>query len=245
MSEQLQIDTLSFTLHRSVNRKTVGITVERDASLTLHAPIDCPLEIIEQIASKRTFWVYTKLAEKKKYATSNGRLRLTAPSQEGKKFVDGDKFYYLGKNYRLQLIEPAVSDDIQPALRLYQGRFMLKRDAALRAEEHFIKWYTEHGKTWISRKVKQLAHRLSIAPPPIRVQDLGFRWGSCSRNGVLNFHWRVILLPPKMIEYLVAHELVHLSEPHHTSDFWQRLERIMPDCATRKEWLDKNGGRFD
>lgn len=235
MSEQLQIDNLSFTLHRSVNRKTVGITVERDASLTLHAPLDCPLEKIEQIARKRAFWVYTKLAEKNQ----------SAPSQGRKKFVDGEQFYYLGRSYRLQLIEPAVSDDIQAALRLYQGRFLLKRDEALRAEEHFIKWYIEHSKPWIRRKVKQLGHRLSIAPPPIRVQHLGFRWGSCSRNGVLNFHWRVILLPPRIIEYLVAHELVHLSEPHHTSDFWQRLERIMPDFATRKEWLDKNGCRFD
>ena len=71
---------------------------------------------------------------------------------------------------------------------------------------------------------------------------LGFHWGSCSRSGRLNFHWRTILLPPRIIEYGVAHELVHLRELRHNLEFWRRLERVIPDFAARKQWLAENGG---
>jgi len=60
----------------------------------------------------------------------------------------------------------------------------------------------------------------------------------------LNFHWRTVKLPPRIIEYIAVHELVHLVEPHHTEAFWLRLERAMPDMAVRKKWLAENGSRF-
>lgn len=52
-----------------------------------------------------------------------------------------------------------------------------------------------------------------------------------------NFHWRSILLPPRVVEYIIVHGLVHLHEAHHTPEFWTRLERAMPDVAVRTQWL--------
>ena len=75
------------------------------------------------------------------------------------------------------------------------------------------------------------------------VRELGYRWGACGQDGTLNFHWRTVLLPPRIVEYIVAHELVHLHEAHHGAEFWRRLERAMPDDAARKKWLAENGGR--
>ena len=65
--------------------------------------------------------------------------------------------------------------------------------------------------------------------------------GSCGKGGRLFFRWRTVLLPPPVIEYVVVHELVHLSEPHHTPAFWTRVERAMPDFAVRKQWLGEKG----
>jgi len=83
-----------------------------------------------------------------------------------------------------------------------------------------------------------------VEPLYVQMRDLSYRWGSCSPCSSLNFHWRVILLPPHIVEYLVAHELAHLAEPHHDPRFWARLERAMPDFAERKGWLAENGWRF-
>ena len=73
------------------------------------------------------------------------------------------------------------------------------------------------------------------------MQDLGYRWGSCGKGEMLYFHWKTILLPARIAEYVVVHELVHLHEPNHSAEFWQRLERAMPDYEERKQWLAEHG----
>jgi len=69
----------------------------------------------------------------------------------------------------------------------------------------------------------------------------GYRWGSCGAGGLLNFHWRTILLPPQIVGHVVVHELVHLAEAHHAPAFWARVERALPDFTTRKQRLAEHG----
>ncbi len=233
--QTLTIGELTFTLRRSDRRKTVGITVDRDGSLILSAPTDCPLDLVERTAREKQFWVYTKLAEKE--ARSHPLPR--------KEFVNGEGFSYLGRSYRLRLIKPSTPELPIPALRLHQGRFLLQERARTHAREHFIAWYTEHGRPWLCRRVALFADRIGVAPRAIALRPLGYRWGSCTADGQLNFHWRTILLPPRIVEYIVAHELVHLCEGRHDKDFWKRLERAMPDFDVRKQWLAEYGVRYD
>lgn len=231
MSETLEIDDLRFTLLRSGRRRTVGITVERDGSLVLTAPHDCSVERVEQVAREKQFWVYSKLAEK--------NLLFRAPPP--KEYVSGESFFYLGRSYRLKLM-PAAAQTVP--LRLLHGQFLLRRDDVGRADQHFVRWYTEHGRPWLVRRVETLAPRISVSPAGVDVRSLGYRWGSCTSAGGLNFHWRSVLLPPRIIEYIIAHELVHLLVPNHGVDFWARLERAMPDYQARRQWLAEEGAGF-
>jgi hypothetical protein len=100
----------------------------------------------------------------------------------------------------------------------------------------------QHGRPWLQHRVEQLAARIGVTPPTVQVRELGYRWGSCGRG--VNVHWRTILLPPRYIDYILAHELVHLCEPRHNKRFWAALKGVMPDFAERKQWLAENGGRF-
>ena len=77
------------------------------------------------------------------------------------------------------------------------------------------------------------------------MRDLGYRWGSCGKGGRLHFHWKTILLPATIAEYVVVHEMMHLHEPHHTPQFWLRLERAMPDFERRKTWLAEHGTQVE
>ena len=79
----------------------------------------------------------------------------------------------------------------------------------------------------------------------MQIRELGNRWGSCNPKGDLYFHWRVALLPRSMIEYVAVHEMVHLVQPDHNQDFWNRVARIIPDWQERKSWLAKNGAIYD
>jgi len=82
-----------------------------------------------------------------------------------------------------------------------------------------------------------LSVRTGGNPKRISVRDLGFRWGSCGKNGVLYFNWKDLQLPVRLVDYVIAHELVHLCEGHHGLAFWQALSRAMPDWERREEAL--------
>ncbi len=76
----------------------------------------------------------------------------------------------------------------------------------------------------------------------VNVMDLGFRWGSCSADGTLNFHWRVMQLPPQVIDYIVVHELAHLKVSDHSSAFWREVSKALPDYQRHRDWLKEKGG---
>lgn len=217
---------LEFEVRRSARRRSVQITVDRGGELVLSAPDACPVRKMESFVREKRFWIYTKLAEKE-------ALRVAAAP---KQFVNGEGFPYLGRSYRLLLVK-----DQDVPLKLEHGRFKLRHADAKRGREHMVAWYAAHAVPWISDRVRRFQRRIGVEPGGVVVQDLGYRWGSCGKGGKLYFNWRSILLPPRIVEYVVVHELVHLREAHHTPEFWNRVERAMPDCAERKRWLGEEG----
>ena len=78
----------------------------------------------------------------------------------------------------------------------------------------------------------------------VSVRDQSSRWGSCSTTGVLSYSWRLIFAPPFVLEYLAAHEIAHLVEMNHSRRFWRLVERICPDVARAKAWLDAHGSEL-
>jgi predicted metal-dependent hydrolase len=222
----LTVGDLSFALQRSDRRKTLQITVERDGSLAMLAPPHVTQDSLRKFALERRFWVYTKLAEK-------DRLHKRPLV---KTFSDGEGFLYLGRSYRLRLVE---HQDVP--LKLQNGRFNLLGDLKDAGRDQLIRWYSVRAKVWLWDKAQDYVERMQVSPAGLRVQDLGYRWGSCGKGEYLYFHWKTILLPPRIAEYVVVHELAHLHEPHHTQRFWRRVERAMPDFELRKAWLAENG----
>ena len=233
MTESLRIDGLDFAVTRSPRRTTVGITVGRDGGLGVAAPVGLAADRVEAAVRGKLLWVYTKLAGQALL------FRAAAPKQ----YVSGEGFYYLGRSHRLLLTDPPA-DSTPARLRLTGGRFTLPRTARGQAAGLFARWYTDRATAWLGRRVDLIAPRVGGHPEAVRVRDLGHRWGSCTPGRVVNFHWRVVCLPPPLIEYVVAHELVHLAEPQHDAAFWARLERVLPDYRGRKRLLATDGGRY-
>ena len=222
----LVVDDLKVGVRRSARRRTMEITVDRTGDLLVTAPPEVDIQVLRTFVEEKRLWNYTKLAER-------DRLHRTVPR---KSFVDGEGFLYLGRTHRLKL----VADQDAP-LKLSNGRFTMRRDAALDGREHLIRWYIERARPWLTGRVQEHAERMGVAPAGARVQDLGYRWGSCGKGDWLYFHWKAILLPARIAEYVVVHEMAHLHEPHHTPEFWLRVERAMPDFARRKAWLAEHG----
>lgn len=222
----LTVDDLQFTLRRSLRRRTLQITVERDGKLVLSSPPDVDAARLEAFVLEKRFWIYTKLAEKE-------QLRRCVPTKE---YVDGEGFFYLGRSYRLRLVDGQCVP-----VKLLHGRFLLRRDLVEDGRDHLIQWYSNRAKGWLWGKAQEYLTRMEVKPAGVKVQDLGYRWGSCGKGDWLYFHWKTILLPAHIAEYMVVHELAHLHQPHHTPEFWLRVERAMPDFERRKNWLAEHG----
>ena len=97
----------------------------------------------------------------------------------------------------------------------------------------------------IAARIAHFAPSVGALPAAVIVRDLGKRrWGSCDgRTRTVSFHWQLILLPPAIIDYVVVHELVHLHELNHGSEFWRRVVDVLPDCRQRRAWLAAHGQR--
>lgn len=223
MSESLEVDGLTFSVARSERRKTTAIAIERDGSLVLQTPTDLDEADLAKAARSRVEWVHRKLAE-----------RLLRADLADKAFVAGASFRYLGRTYRL-----AFTDDLAE-VALKDGRLHVPAADRGAADKRLRDWYATRGRVWLPGRLGPWCDRLGVEPVEIKVLDLGFRWGSMSTHNVMNIHWQAMSLPPKMIDYLFVHELVHLDHPTHDRAFWRAVLRVIPDADDRREWLRRN-----
>jgi predicted metal-dependent hydrolase len=222
MTEALNLSGLVFEIRRSSRRKTLGLTVDRSGELVVHAPESAGLSELEQWIRKKLLWVHRKLAIKE----------ALAPRMRSPEYVAGETFHYLGRGYRL-----AVVDQQEQSLVFDGHHFVLRRDARPTAHEQFRKWYIDSGSEWIVKRVSLMSRRVAAAPSRVEVRDLGYHWGSCGRTGAVFFNWRLLQLPARLADYVICHELVHLREPHHGPAFWAQLDSVQPDWRERKEQL--------
>jgi predicted metal-dependent hydrolase len=228
----LAIEDLRFDLRLSPWRRSVGITIERNGSLTVSAPTEAPLARIEAAVRSRLFWVYQKLS-----------LRRQAERREDRRvYASGETYAYLGKSHRL-LVEPQPAPR-QPAVTLRDGRLVLRANAQAQAANHLSAWYRQHGQEWLPPRCAPWAARMQAEPAAIVVRDLHNRWGSCTAKGEIQLHWQVMTLPPAVIDYIIVHELAHLAHRGHDRAFWATVERAMPDYERRKERLAQHGGGY-
>ncbi|MCI9573319.1 MAG: M48 family metallopeptidase [Lachnospiraceae bacterium] len=75
----------------------------------------------------------------------------------------------------------------------------------------------------------------------ITVRDQKSRWGSCSSRGTLSFNYRLIFAPPVILDYVVVHELCHLTHMNHSKDYWDMVAGIMPEHKVYRKWLRDHG----
>jgi len=229
MTETLQIADLEFEIRRGPRRKTLGLTVDRAGELVVHAPAQASEDELRRWVTRKLLWVHRKLARKHE-------LNAAARTPE---FVSGESFYYLGKNFRLRLVDTSAVP-----LELSRGWFLLRREDCPDGVGHFRDWYLATGTPWLSNRVDAWVPRLNIKPTRIKVGDLGFHWGSCGKQGRLYFNWRLLQLPVRLIDYVVVHELIHLIEHNHGREFWRIMDRTLPDWGERKESIDSGWQGF-
>lgn len=193
-----------------------------------------PEQVDETVLSKR-IWIYRNLAE----------WRDLNATQVTREWVNGETFLYLGRGYRLQLVAGQKDD-----LKLKDGRFCLQREIVqqggdIAARRAFVLFYKLKGLPRIRSQVAFFAAKVGVNPGKVQIKDLGYRWASCGTSGDLHFHWKCLMAPLSVIDYIIVHELCHLRYRDHSDAFWNEVDKVLPDYQERKEWLRVRGAGLD
>jgi len=226
---------IAYAIYRTARTKTVSIAVDADSGVVLAAPTHVTVARLDQMVRAKAKWIVSAVRH-----TSDRPPPMTA-----REFVSGETFLYAGRQYRLRVV--VGSED---GVSLSGGRLVVsvprgaqgRRDEAVRA--NLIAWYRERAEERLRALVAVWAERTGTTPSKVSVAAQARRWGSCSASGEVRLNWRIVGAGKRLVEYVVAHELVHLRYGDHTPAFWRALGKAMPDYEARREQLRVVGQRL-
>lgn len=218
---------LAYIIKRSGKRRKLTITVERDRSVVVLAPADASDETIHRVVESKRQWIHEKIKNQQKYSD--------LPHPPGKELVNGESALYLGRQYRIEIIESG------PEEIRYAQRFIIPSSLASRKKGAMRDWYIARAKEKILPRVRRYARQLGVEYRRAKIVDNRYRWGSCTIKDNVNFNWRLIKAPMFVIDYVVVHELAHLIEANHTSRFWNIIRAQIPKMEKARAWLCENG----
>lgn len=210
-------------------RKTLSIIIERDRSVIVRAPLNTSTEVIENEILKRKRLLQKKIDHNQKYPFE----------KQVKEFVSGETLLYLGKNYKLYVLDEGI-EGVQ-----FDSKFYISKQNQITANKIFKDWYINTATEIIVPKAKAIAKRIGVTFNNINIIDLKFRWGSCTPKDNIHLNWRLIKAPMTVIEYIIVHELTHLLEANHTPEFWNRVASQLPSYEKAKQWLRENGHELE
>jgi len=185
---------------------------------------------IDRFILSRERWVKEKLAE------SNGKKAL----RKDFSLNYGDYLMYRGKQYPITIKQgDRVGFDDEG--------FYIPPDLTPEQIKHAcIQIYRVLAKRDLTKIALALSGKMSVTPTAIRINSAKSRWGSCSVRESVNFSWKLIMADDDIIEYVVVHELAHITELNHSKRFWALVKSVLPDYTERKvrlkELQDKLAG---
>ncbi|AMB76325.1 M48 family metallopeptidase [Pantoea ananatis] len=233
--QRRQIRDIEYELLPGSDRQTTDIVIERNGMITVRPPRRMTPEQVDETVLSKRIWIYRNLAE----------WRDLNATQVTREWVNGETFLYLGRGYRLQLVAGQKDD-----LKLKDGRFCLQREIVqqggdIAARRAFVLFYKLKGLPRIRSQVAFFAAKVGVNPGKVQIKDLGYRWASCGTSGDLHFHWKCLMAPLSVIDYIIVHELCHLRYRDHSDAFWNEVDKVLPDYQERKEWLRVRGAGLD
>ncbi|MCY4262404.1 MAG: SprT family zinc-dependent metalloprotease [Candidatus Dadabacteria bacterium] len=229
------IDGFEFSVEviRTDRKRSASICLDGEG-IKVRVPKELSDSYIRDLIEKKSPWIKRKLRE----------TEFVAPPRT-REFVSGETFSYLGKNYRLKVLNGDA-----PSVKLREGYLEATVSGSLGTREEqvrslLIKWYQRHAREKLQEKTRRYAKILQVKPRSVSVKNYKSRWGSCSAKGDISYNWRIVIAPQRIVDYVVVHELCHLLEHNHSPDYWRHVERIIPDFRECRQWLKQNSKQLE
>lgn len=224
--EYIQYGTtrIEFEVYRS-KRETLGINVYPDKSVSILAPESAEMRKIKEKVRKRAGWIVRQM----------DFFRSIDNPQTKREYVSGETHRYLGRQYRLKLVNGS-GNDVKLKGRYFYISLKDKNDNQ-QAKQMLLKWYYEHATKKFKERL-EVCHRLmmneGIEFPQLELRKMKTRWGSCTTGNKILLNPELIKAPVHCIDYVIIHELCHLKVHNHSRAFYELKKKYLPDWEKRK-----------
>ena len=202
-------------------RKTISLTITKDAELVVRAPLGLPLRDINRVIEEKKDWIISKRNQVIKRKEESASLRIT----------EGGKFLFKGKTYTL------APDDKIRHIYLDSDTLYYPRCKDKELTDILKSWCRVEAGKYLPQRLNQLSRVLKIPYSGCSITGARTRWGSCSSKNRINLTWRLIMADPGAIDYVIVHELCHVVHKNHGRDFWNKVKQVMPDYQKHRKWL--------
>jgi predicted metal-dependent hydrolase len=211
-------------------REELAIHVYPDCSVVVEAPLDSDTDVIQSKLKKRAKWIVKQQQTFREYISQ----------EPNRLYVSGETHFYLGRRYRLKVIEADFE-----RVGFHRGRIFLNTknpDDWQHKYNLMQRWYRTRARFIFNERLNMCYRRfkgVDIPFPELQTRAMKSQWGSCTPSGKIILNLKLIQLPKKLIDYVIIHELCHLKEHHHGQSFYVLLSRIMPDWEALREELNR------
>ena len=205
-------------------RKTLSLTVLKNGNVIVKAPINMCDEVINRFVEDKQSWIREKLSSIKE--TQN----------KFEDIISGKFVMIYGNKYSV------LKSDVRGVQT--SDKFELFMPSKYEGEKHqkAIKtWFKKLAKKVLAERLAFIEKRIGLKSTSFKIGDSRGRWGSCNSYGNIILNYRVVMLPPTIIDYVIVHELCHLLELNHSKKFWQNVSRFLPNYEIQRKSIKEYG----
>ena len=208
---------------KRLSRRSISLHILESGALEVRAPRYIPEFIIRQFVASKQDWI------------NKTKIKLSSlPTSRKPTYKEGDIFRMGGVAYALHITDGN-------AIVLTQKRLFFPKKFLARPRYHMEVFCRKFAKQFLTKRLEFYAEKMGVKYKRISIRDTTSRWGSCSSTGTISFSYRLILAELVIIDYVVAHELAHVTHHHHKPAFWAHLSRFYPEYISAKTWLRREG----
>ncbi len=219
---------IDYTLIRS-DRKTTAIRILPDGTVEVRAPRRLSKRAIEDFLLEKQGWIDKHRADM---------------LERQPKSVDPGEVMYLGKLYAVQY---GYNDMIGYDGEKFYAPLHYPEEQLVLAMEELMK---RLAKKYLLPRTCKIAADMGLSPAKIGITSAKTKWASCSGGTNINFSWRLMAAPAEVIDYVIVHELCHMTEMNHSARFWALVEGHCPNWRELRGrlpevqgWLEAYYGR--
>ena len=225
-----RVSAISYTVRRSDRARNARIVITGDG-VELVVPRRMALRHAEPLIHEKRPWIERTLR----------RMREAQRVVPPPRLEDGGTVPYLGRELRLRVkVEPGRR---RPHVARRGDIVVVKLGQAGAEHLHSAleRWYRKRAKIEVADRLNAAVARAGTDYRHLSIRSQRTRWASCSSSGSMSFNWRLLLAPERILEYVIEHEVAHLSVLDHSPRFWRLLAERFPRYREHERWLKRHG----